>query len=555
MSAREHKKPGRLYRVFFKDPDKYRQDDEPEWQMDPVEEWLQAEIHIPQPYIPPERPFGAAPTLKRWVKLTIASEDINADIELTMFPIDIGSVQSSIQLNDKNISPRHAVMDLHNGVLTITDAHSQNGVSIGTTWLNPGVPYVVNAGDTILVGRTRITVLDYAGRSMGGSLPNQLDILAGVPPHIDLASQEVVMEAMSAATDMPVLEPVLEKKPEYVPFSIAEFESMPILEPGPMIEPEPIPEPKATPEPEHILEPEHISEPELLSEPINKGAILKKLMEEPTTTLFRDVLGMKEPEPKPEEEEEEEEPPPEVNPEDEALASEDEALTSEDEQPQDEDLPPPEPMPPSSEICIEETASDSDSKIDSAKEPAPTDETTQADSSPISTAEQTIEEYMESLLSSSQGPAGGVITPADISQSMEKEEQAPAGKTPSEDTAPESEAPEDLSPEDFIEALMQKSSHRPLPKWRANEPEPPSSNSAESINQEIIHKNETPPTASKTCPKCSTVNSDKDKFCGACGTGLDISPPTPAVKAFCGQCGAKNVHSIKFCGECGHKLM
>jgi len=533
MSARQHKKPGILYRVFFKDPDKYRQDEEPEWQMDPIEEWLQGEIPATmavqasnsnneheadfyfeppiQQHTPQERPFGAAPTLKRWVKLTIASESIHADVELTMFPIDIGSVQSSIQLNDKNISPRHAVMDLHNGILTITDTHSQNGVSIGSTWLNPGEPYTVNSGDTILIGRTRITVLDYAGRGMAGSLPTQSDKVTGTPPNVDVISQEDMLEAMGV--EIPAsLENMEGPTPqeELVDESIEneEPEAVPIDEP----EAVPIDEPEPEPAPEFV--PELESEPMLEPEPINNAATLKKLMEEPTATLFRAVLGMEEPEP-----EIETEPP-----------IEDETSTSEDKPSQEEPLP--------SEILtaednISETTPEPKQESINTPEPQKEPESTKPLTTPIE--EQTIEEYMESLLNSPHDMAAEALNP-NLSQVMANEKPPQANENPLED-----EIPENLSPEDFIEALMQKSINRTPPSWRSKDQEPPK-------------KDEPSSPVIKTCPKCSTANNDEDKFCGSCGTSLDTAPPPITVKAFCGHCGAKNVHKIKFCGECGYKL-
>ncbi len=47
------------------------------------------------------------------------------------------------------------------------------------------------------------------------------------------------------------------------------------------------------------------------------------------------------------------------------------------------------------------------------------------------------------------------------------------------------------------------------------------------------------------CPKCGTVNSGSQKFCGECGTKL--------VKK-CPLCGTENELTQKFCGECGTKL-
>jgi len=122
------------------------------------------DIPIPLPFAGPARPKSAAPTQKKWVRLEILSDGIRENIELNDFPIEIGSASSSIiRLSDTSISPRHAVLDLHNGTLTVTDTHSQNGVSVGNTWLTAGIPYPVKPGDTLLIGRTRITIEAFAG--------------------------------------------------------------------------------------------------------------------------------------------------------------------------------------------------------------------------------------------------------------------------------------------------------------------------------------------------------------------------------------------------------
>jgi len=584
MSAHEYKKPGVLYRIFFKDPEKYRQDEEPEWQANPVEEQPPlVDIPIPQPYTGPMRPFGAAPMVKRWLKLTIASEDLQADIELTMFPVEIGSVQSSIQLNDKSISPRHAMMDLHNGILTITDTHSQNGVSIGSVWLNPGVPYTINPGDTILIGRTRLTILDFAGRNMVPP-PQEPDITAGAFPPMYItenlrvapATETPVMPAPPENMVMPILPFVQENEPAIISPTPGPVPA-PIQEPEPVPEPEPMPgyspEPALEPMPELIFEPtpEPIFEPIPEPEPINKINTIAKLMEEPKATLFRDMLGMKEPEPP-----ETNDPPQEDEtqpPEDERTGY-DEPDTSE--AANEEASEPNEPsdsvfVPLTIDDNIDETAPDSEPMLDQKSankqelidKSEPKEEQCPAASPQIHDTEQTIEEYMESLLSSSgqlekweptpqeppqtdEPPTEPAYTPE---QPQEHETQASPTHTPeptsTEHPPEDDEIPEDLTAEDFLEALIQKSSHRPPPKWKAasTSPSPPS------------EKHEEPPKQNKVCHKCSAANSEKDKFCGACGTLLEATASPPTVKAFCGQCGAKNVHKIKFCGECGYKLI
>jgi len=58
-----------------------------------------------------------------------------------------------------------------------------------------------------------------------------------------------------------------------------------------------------------------------------------------------------------------------------------------------------------------------------------------------------------------------------------------------------------------------------------------------------------------TCEKCDITYDNAENFCGGCGTPLIRSKPNiPPVNAFCGNCGAKNEHMMKFCGDCGHNL-
>src|SRR5262249_39054726 len=47
------------------------------------------------------------------------------------------------------------------------------------------------------------------------------------------------------------------------------------------------------------------------------------------------------------------------------------------------------------------------------------------------------------------------------------------------------------------------------------------------------------------CPQCATDNPPQQKFCGECGTRLELTCPT---------CQAVNPPTNKFCGECGQKL-
>src|SRR5512139_2839048 len=47
------------------------------------------------------------------------------------------------------------------------------------------------------------------------------------------------------------------------------------------------------------------------------------------------------------------------------------------------------------------------------------------------------------------------------------------------------------------------------------------------------------------CPKCQVENPEGKKFCGECGTKLEI---------LCPHCHSPSAPQFKFCGDCGHSL-
>ena len=59
-------------------------------------------------------------------------------------------------------------------------------------------------------------------------------------------------------------------------------------------------------------------------------------------------------------------------------------------------------------------------------------------------------------------------------------------------------------------------------------------------------------TGDITCPGCGALNAAGIKFCGECGTKLEIPQP-PAPKT-CPNCGMEVVPGLRFCGECGTRL-
>lgn len=56
-----------------------------------------------------------------------------------------------------------------------------------------------------------------------------------------------------------------------------------------------------------------------------------------------------------------------------------------------------------------------------------------------------------------------------------------------------------------------------------------------------------------TCTNCGNVNPAGTKFCGGCGTKLEVVVSSP-VKRFCTGCGAELKEGLKFCGECGTRV-
>ena len=203
-------------------------------------------------------PPPAAPPTNKWIKLAIRSEQIQTVVELDTFPVEIGSVKSSFKLNDKGISPRHAVMDLHSDMLSIVDTHSQNGVSIGDNLIEPGVAYPLFPGDTVIVGRTEITIIDYSRN--GDEAPPTSDEPPEQTSHARLQS--------APESDIPVFADIpneMETPGIFVdPDAFEPLEDIPAEMPQPLAEPE----------------------------PAGTTSTIMKLLDEPNIALFRDVLEL-----------------------------------------------------------------------------------------------------------------------------------------------------------------------------------------------------------------------------------------------------------------------
>ena len=207
------------------------------------------------------RPAPApAAASNKWIRLAIRSEKVQSVIELDSFPVEIGSVKSSFKLKDKGVSPRHAVMDLHTDMLSIVDTHSQNGVYIGDNLIEPGVAYPVFPGDTIIVGNTEITVIDYS-RNGDDTEP---DFAEPAGQEEQISPPGTPEPGIPAAAEMPV-EPEQREAP-----AAPEAQAAPAAPVNAAEKPKPIPEP----------------------EPQNTTSTIMKLLDKPDASLIRDVLDM-----------------------------------------------------------------------------------------------------------------------------------------------------------------------------------------------------------------------------------------------------------------------
>lgn len=54
-----------------------------------------------------------------------------------------------------------------------------------------------------------------------------------------------------------------------------------------------------------------------------------------------------------------------------------------------------------------------------------------------------------------------------------------------------------------------------------------------------------------TCPKCGNEVPEGKKFCGKCGTKLEVAPVANNATNICAKCGAELTPGKKFCGKCG----
>ncbi|MDR2182717.1 MAG: FHA domain-containing protein [Clostridiales bacterium] len=148
------KKRGFFSWLFFQDPDKGKNKTEAEPQAFPVDSGI------------PDLAPG-------WANLSVFIDGVQTDMEMSVFPFNIGRIDSpgGIKIDDKGISRQHAIVDLQNGVLTITDANSKNGVTVGANKIFPGAPTPLQRGDSAKIGHAEIIFNDFSQPVMPGAVP------------------------------------------------------------------------------------------------------------------------------------------------------------------------------------------------------------------------------------------------------------------------------------------------------------------------------------------------------------------------------------------------
>ena len=203
--AIEGKKRGFFSRLFFQDTDSNSKKQESFTPVNPVAEAAPV-VEMPV----------AADKPEKWVKLALNTDGVQSHIELTIFPFDIGRKKSpfGITLDDTSISGHHATVSLQNGVLTIVDVNSKNGVLINDNKVTPSVITPLERGTKVKIGRTEIVVTDYYEASAKESEKYFAET--------EYLSQTVFLEPEPAAPEpKPISEPLLESvqqllKPEPV---------------------------------------------------------------------------------------------------------------------------------------------------------------------------------------------------------------------------------------------------------------------------------------------------------------------------------------------------
>ena len=199
-----------LHWVFFQDP---RNDD-----TDPQDDT--------SPFSEPEadiKPYGLRRPGDKWVKLEVRSGGVQLAIELVRFPAEIGRRASGVRLDDDVVCPLHALLDFNRDDLTITDMHSRSGVRVGEYWLDAGEAVPVFRGDIIRLGRSELTVVDFASGYEAEKKPDfdDSDFRLGMrarykkPMNYQEEAASTIFEALMAADRKPGITalPRLEDEP------------------------------------------------------------------------------------------------------------------------------------------------------------------------------------------------------------------------------------------------------------------------------------------------------------------------------------------------------
>ena len=107
-----------------------------------------------------------------WLKLSILYDDKEQSHKMAVFPFTIGRERTAAGLTiaDKKVSRRHAVIDFQNGVFTVTDVNSSNGVEVNGRKIIPGVTSALRRNDILKLGQTEIVIIDFKNNIDTGNL-------------------------------------------------------------------------------------------------------------------------------------------------------------------------------------------------------------------------------------------------------------------------------------------------------------------------------------------------------------------------------------------------
>jgi len=479
-----------MYRLFFQDPKALKDDN--------------INIDDKQPPItidePPQPTSERLADVEKWVKLAILSEETPEPFKLVVFPIIIGRRRADITIDDPAVSRRHAMIDLQNGVLSITDTNSKGGVGIDEGWIDPGVAYQLFADDVFVIGSTEIKIIDFAGNT--DETPNE--------DHIE----EQAMPGDNEETETP---PSWEELAAIIDNDL----------------------------PEEIPVKEKTTETTLIEKldskifaPKIKSTLTELLMTPDTalfnTPLFIDMLNEKPPKKnKPDEPQEEDESP----------QTDDTAPLSDEELSKLMDmLSTTEYLLNNEDVLHQEHALPEAPEIKDEVPPEPSEEeekivpeARQTSTRPrkfrrnMSKGLQRRFEKMESeppeLLQPEEAPNPNPIDDLiDLTPEILTVDEEPPQIEPPHVDLKRDDYIDEQSVEQFLEALIESS---PIPPIK-----------------------EKPTTA--ICSKCGKTNKKSDKFCGKCGNPQKKDPPK--TKVFCDKCGAKTNERMSFCGKCGNML-